>query len=53
VRLAQVRYQNGLGTLLDIINAQAQLATARNNLATAQYNYQTSLAQLVRAEGGR
>ena len=53
VRLAQVRYQNGLGTILDVINAQTQLATARNNLATAQYNYQTSLAQLLRAEGGR
>jgi outer membrane protein len=53
VRLAQVRYQNGLGTFLDVLNAQAQLATARNNLATAQYNYQTSLAQLTRAEGGR
>ncbi len=53
VRLAQVRYQNGLGTFLDVLNAQTQLATARNNLATAQYNYQTSLAQLLRAEGGR
>jgi len=53
VRLAQVRYQNGLGTILDVINAQTQLATARNNLAAAQYNYQTSLAQLLRAEGGR
>ncbi len=53
VRLAQVRYQNGLGTFLDVLNAQTQLATARNNLATAQFNYQTSLAQLLRAEGGR
>lgn len=53
VRLAQIRYQNGLGTFLDVLNAQAQLATARNNLATAQFNYQTSLAQLLRAEGGR
>lgn len=53
VRLAQVRFQYGIGTFLDVINAQAQLAIARNNLATAQYDYQTSLAQLVRAEGGR
>lgn len=53
VRLAQLRRTNGLGTFLDVINAQAQLATARNNLAAAQYDYQTSLAQLVRAEGGR
>ena len=53
VRLAQVRYQNGIGTFLDVSNAQAQLATARNNLSTAQFDYQTSLAQLTRAEGGR
>ena len=53
VRLAQVRYQNGIGTFLEVTNAQAQLATARNNLSTAQFDYQTSLAQLARAEGGR
>ena len=51
VRLAQVRYQNGIGTILDVTNAQAQLATSRNNLSSAQFDYQTSLAQLVRAEG--
>ena len=52
-RLATVRYQNGIGTILDEINAQAQLAQARTNLLNAQYDYQTSLAQLVRAIGGR
>lgn len=52
-RLATVRYQNGIGTILDEINAQAQLAQARLNLLNAQYDYQTSLAQLTRALGGR
>ena len=52
-RLATVRFQNGIGTILDEINAQAQLAQARTNLLNAQYDYQTSLAQLVRAIGGR
>ena len=53
VRLAQVRYQNGIGTLLDETNAQANLAQARTNLSGAQFDYQTALAQLTRAEGGR
>ena len=52
-RLANVRYQNGIGTILDVVNAQAQLAQARSNLLNAQYDYQTSLAQLIRALGGR
>ena len=53
VRLSQVRYQNGLGTFLEVTNAQAQLAQARTNLATAQYDTQTALAQLTRAVGRR
>ena len=53
LRLANVRYQNGIGTILDVENAQAQLATARLNLLNAQYDYQTSQAQLTRAIGGR
>ena len=53
LRLANVRYQNGIGTILDVENAQAQLATARLNLLNAQFDYQTSQAQLTRAIGGR
>ena len=52
-RLSNVRYQNGIGTILDVVNAQTQLAQARSNLLNAQYDYQTSLAQLIRALGGR
>lgn len=53
VRLAYLRYQGGLGTFLDVLNALAQLARTRTNLANADFFYQTSLAQLVRAMGGR
>ncbi|MBV9852440.1 MAG: TolC family protein [Armatimonadetes bacterium] len=52
-RIAGVRYQNGLGTIYDLINAQVQLATAQINELNAQYDYQTALAQLVRAVGSR
>ena len=53
LRLANVRYQNGIGTILDVVNASAQASQAQTNLLTAKYNYQTSLAQLTRAIGGR
>ena len=53
VRLAHDRYQAGLGTFLDVLNALAELAATRTNLANAEFFYQTSLAQLVRALGGR
>jgi outer membrane protein TolC len=53
LRVANVQYTNGIGTILDVENAQAQLATARTNLANAQYTYQTALASLVRAVGSR
>lgn len=52
-RLALERYTAGLGTFLDVLNAQATLAATRTNLANAQFFYQSSLAQLVRAMGGR
>ncbi len=53
LRLANVRYQNGIGTILDVVNAEAQLSQARTNSLNAQYDYQTSLAQLTRGIGGR
>jgi len=52
-RLSTVRYQNDIATISDEFIAQAQLAQARTNLLNAQYDYQTSLAQLTRAIGGR
>lgn len=53
VRLSQVRYQNGLGTFLEVTNSQTQLAQARTNLSTAEFDTQTALAQLTRAVGGQ
>ena len=53
VRLAYLRYQSGLGTFSDVLNALAQLAVTRNNLSSAEFVYQVSLAQLVRSLGGR
>ncbi|HEX5324480.1 MAG TPA: TolC family protein [Capsulimonadaceae bacterium] len=51
--LAQVRYRAGVGTLLDVTNAQAQLAASEENLSAAEFQLQTANAALVRAEGGR
>ncbi|BDI31008.1 hypothetical protein CCAX7_30590 [Capsulimonas corticalis] len=53
VRLANVRYQNGISAFIEVTNAQAQLVTAENDQLSAFYDYQTSRAQLIRAEGGR
>ena len=50
--LAFLRYQDGLGTFLDVLNAPAQLAQTRTNLANAEFLHRTGLAQLVRATGG-
>lgn len=38
---------------LDVLNAPAQLAQTRTNLANVEFLYRTGLAQLVRATGGR
>ncbi|MEO7718746.1 MAG: TolC family protein [Capsulimonas sp.] len=53
VRLANVRYQNGISAFIEVTNAQAQLVTAENDQVGAFYDYQTSRAQLIRAIGGR
>lgn len=39
-------YQAGVRTLLDILNAEQQLATVRRDLATARFNYLASLVRL-------
>lgn len=53
LRLAQISYRAGVGTLLDVENAEAQVATAEVNLSAAEFQLQTAYAALVRAEGGR
>ena len=49
LRLARLRFQAGVGTQLDVINAQTELTTARSNLLTAVINYNQDLARLERA----
>ncbi|AFZ44021.1 outer membrane efflux protein [Halothece sp. PCC 7418] len=49
LRLARLRFQAGVGTQTDVINAQSALTQARGNLLTAIINYNRSLAALERA----
>jgi outer membrane protein TolC len=53
LRLSNIRYKAGTGTLLEVTNAEANLAVAETNLATARYQLQTEYASLQRAEGLR
>ncbi|WP_419816478.1 TolC family protein [Glacieibacterium sp.] len=50
--IAQGRYQAGVGTFTDLLNAQSQLASARQQLVQADFNVRTGQAQLARAVGG-
>jgi outer membrane protein TolC len=49
LRLARLRFQAGVGTQTDVINAQTALTTARGDLLTAVIEYNQSLNQLIRA----
>lgn len=50
-KIAQVRYAAGVGTNLDVMDAEEKLAQAQTNYYTAMYNYNTSKADLDRAMG--
>ncbi len=52
-RIARLQYQYGTTTFLNVLNAEAQLATAETDQLNAEFSYQTDLATLVRAIGGR
>ncbi|MDI6828645.1 MAG: TolC family protein [Armatimonadota bacterium] len=52
MRLAQVRYQGGVSTQVEVFDAQAALTLAQTNYVNAIYDYQIALAQLERAVGG-
>lgn len=47
--LARLRFQAGVGTQIDVINAERDLTRAEGNLATAIVNYNLALAQMQRA----
>ncbi len=51
LRLAQLRYDEGIGTLLDVITAQAELTRARGATVNAFYTYLDAYAALQKAVG--
>lgn len=48
---AEGKYQQGVGILLEIIDARAAVTSARANQVTARYDYQIGLVGLQRAMG--
>lgn len=50
-KIAQVRYSAGVGTNLDVIDAQVALTQAKTNYVQALYDHNTSKAQLEKAMG--
>lgn len=51
VRLATARYEAGTATQLDVLQAQVDLTTARNNQLQAYYGYNVAVASLRKAMG--
>jgi outer membrane protein TolC len=51
LRLANIRFENGVGINLDIIDAQVALAQVQQSLAQAIYDYIMAKAQLDRTMG--
>jgi outer membrane protein len=50
-KIAQVRYTSGVGTNVDVMDAETALNTARTNDIQALYDYNTSKATLDKAMG--
>lgn len=50
-KVALGRYKAGVGSILDLLNAEASLATARLQHVQAQYDWYTSRAALAQAMG--
>lgn len=50
-RLARGRYEAGVGTILDLINAQSSAADARRQLVLARSNWAAARTQLAQAVG--
>lgn len=51
LRVANLRFKNGVGTQLEILSAQAALTKARTNYFQAIYDYEISLAKYDKAVG--
>jgi multidrug efflux system outer membrane protein len=52
LELAQMRYDTGVDSYLDVLSAQTDLYTAREGLVSARLNRLTSIVDLYRALGG-
>ncbi|WP_017323888.1 TolC family protein [Synechococcus sp. PCC 7336] len=52
LRLARLRFEAGVGTQTEVLDAQGRLAIARQNLADAVSNYNLTIVQLKRAVNG-
>ena len=50
-RISQLRYQAGVGTNIDVMDAQVALTQAKNNYVQALYDYNTSSAALAKSMG--
>ena len=50
-KIAQVRYNAGVGTNLDVIDAELALAQAKTNYIQALYDYNTGKAKVEKAMG--
>ena len=51
LRIATLRYRAGVGTNLDVLDAETKLTDARNNYVQALYNYNISIAALEQLTG--
>jgi outer membrane protein len=51
LRVANLRFKNGVGTQLEILSAQAALTKAKTNYFQAIYDYEISLAKYDKAVG--
>ncbi len=50
-RISLIRYNAGVGTNLDVLDAQVALTQAKTNYVQALYDYNTSKAKLEKAIG--
>ena len=50
-RIKTLRYRSGVGTNVDVLDAETALATARNNYVDALYTYNLNMATLEKAMG--
>jgi len=51
LRIANLRYQSGVGTQLEVLSAQTALTDARTNLAGAVYDFRLAKSALKKATG--